>query len=158
MTYWGHSVLEFQLQIRALIPTSLHDNKISMPQVRRSLVVSKTRRRFNSTLPLWTTPLPSKRATGRDYHTVLRCACTRRNTTIEGHQDLQMLVGSSKRSPRDNQNRGNSKTNWITRQRNGIAGRHTHGQGTVGTCKCKKRSLRGIDLATDSRGTKTIRD
>ena len=151
-------MLDSGLQVIALIPTRLHDNKISMPQVRRSLVVQKRRQRSHTTLPLWTAPIPVSRTTGRNYDSVLRGAGSRCDSTIEGNQDLQVPAGSEKRLPGRNYDWGHSVTNWIAGQGNGIASRHTDGQGTAGACECKEGSSRRLNLATDDSRKRFIRN
>lgn len=146
------------LQIMALIPTRLYDNKISMPQVRRSLVVSKRRHRFNSKVPLWFESIPVSRAGRRNYHRVLRRAGTRGNPPIEGNENLQVSACSTQHIPANNKDWRDSGSSWIKGKRNSISSRNINGPRATRARKCAKRASRRVDLAIDSDSQKTFRN
>ncbi len=151
-------MLDFAMQLSALIPTRPNDNAISMPQVRRVFLVRERWRGFNSTLSLWTAPVPVSGTGGRHYCDVLRGAGARYNVTGERDENTQVSHSGSQRLPGDNQDRGDSEANWIKRERNGVSRSHIDGQGVARTGRGPKRAVRWVDLAIDSCGSKTIRN
>lgn len=93
-------------------------------------MVQEGRRRPDAALSVRVEPVSLSQTTGRDYNRVLWGASTGRDATVEGNKDLQMSFSSQKRIPGHNTYRGDCRTNWIKRQRNGIARSHPDGEGT----------------------------
>lgn len=151
-------MLDFGMQLLALTPTRPNDNTIPMPQVRRIFLVRKRRQGFNPTLSLRAVSIPVSRVGGRNYRDVLRGAGTRYYVTSGGDKNTQMSHSGSQCLSGDNQNRGDSGTNWIERERNGLTGGHVDGPGAFRASGCKERASRWVDLAVDCYGSKTFRN
>jgi len=130
-------VLDFTMQLLALIPTRLYDNnKISLPQMWRSFMVSKRRNRFDTKVSLWVESLFVPGAGRWNYYRVLRRASSRYNLTVKRDKDLQMSSCGEKRASENYQNWGYSRPSWIKGQGNGITSRNFDGSRASGEGEC----------------------
>jgi len=152
-------VLDSIMQLLALIPTRLYDNnKISMPQVRRTFMVSKRRHGFDTKVSLWIESLSLQGAGRRNYYRVLGGAGSRHNLTVKRDKDLQVSSCSEKRISKNYQDWGHSRSSWIKRQGNGIISRNFDGPRASGESECPERASRRLDLATNNNSKKTFRN
>jgi len=142
-------VVDFKLQLMALIPTRSHE-EISLPQVRsEALVVRARRRRFNTKMFVWIDALFVSRIRRWKYCDALRCASARCDSTSKRDQDLQMSVSSEERAPSDNTYWWDSETSWIKRERNSITRRYLDGSGVVREGASETWVTRGVSMETN---------